>query len=123
MSTSSSGSAPKLAAAEASNSKSGERKKRCHVTKIEEKVHLMRKYKIKWAVDPANGRKYSLDEMLDASLIDKTTSLFYLPSTRQVLGMDEAIRSGIVFADLIDEFIEASNESFEYFEEANCLKV
>lgn len=90
---------------------------RYHVTRVEENVHLTRKYRIKWAVDPSNGRKYSLDEIVQSSLIDKTMRMFFVPSTRQLLDLDEAIRSGIVFAELIDEFIEASNESFEYVEE------
>lgn len=90
---------------------------RYHVTRVEENVHLTRKYRIKWAVDPSNGRKYSLDEIVQSSLIDKTMRMFFVPSTRQLLDLDEAIRNGIVFAELIDEFIEASNESFEYVEE------
>ena len=103
------------------SSMTGRRQSRFRVTKIEEKVHLMRKYKIKWAVDPSNGRKYSINEMLDASLIDKASSMFCVPSTNEKLDMDEAIRSGIVFADLIDEFIETSNESFEYVEESESI--
>lgn len=99
-------------------------KSRYHVTKIEEKVHLRRKYLIKWAVDPGSGRKYTVGEMIDESLIDDETKLFVVPSTREVVGMGEAIRSGLVCADLIDdeELVETSNESFvEYVEENNSI--
>lgn len=93
-----------------------------HVTKIEEKVHLTQKFKIKSAIDPSNGREYSLEKMLESGLIDNSTSMFYVPSTGQVLGLDEAIRSGIVVADLIDEFLETSNESFEYIQQnTSCV--
>lgn len=85
-----------------------------HVTQIEERIHLRRKYKIKWAVDPCNGRKYSLGEIAERRLIDTATSMFYVPTSREVLGLDEAIRIGWIEADLIDEFFEASNESFEF---------
>ena len=49
-------------------------------------------------------------------LINKYTSCFCLPSTGQFIALDEAIQLGYVKAELIDEFLETSNESYEFIQ-------
>lgn len=103
----------------ATNIRDSEKYSKYHVTKIEEKLKLTQKYRLKWAIDPMTGQKYTIADILSLNLIDKNTTNFYIPSTRRIVALDEAIRCGIVFADLIDEYLETSNESYEYIQQSH----
>ncbi len=87
-----------------------------HVTKIQERIKFTQKYRIKWANDPNSGLTYSLNEIRKLNLIDRESSRFRLPSTGESIDLDQAIRAGIVYAELIDEFLETFNHSFEFIQ-------
>jgi hypothetical protein len=93
-----------------------------HVNEINEKIVLTKKYRILKAHDPRTDTTYELDKLIDLKIIDVETGLFCLPDTASYLPLEEAISAGLVTADLIDQHVESSNESFEYFEENN-LKI
>jgi hypothetical protein len=87
-----------------------------HITKIQERIKFTQKYRIKWACDPNSGLTYSLNEIRKLNLIDRERSRFRLPSTGESIDLDQAIRAGIVYAELIDEFLETFNQSFEFIQ-------
>jgi hypothetical protein len=84
------------------------------VSRSREKIKLTQKYRILNAFDPHTGIVYSLKQIVSMKLINKYTSCFCLPSTGQFIALDEAIQLGYVKAELIDEFLETSNESYEF---------
>jgi hypothetical protein len=92
---------------------------RYHVNEINEKIVLTKKYRIVNARDPNTGITYELNEIIDLNIINTETGMFCLPNTNNLIELDEAIRLGMVNACLIDQQVESSNESFEYFEENN----
>ena len=96
--------------------------KRYHVNEKNEKIVLTKKYRILNAHDPNTGINYDLDKLLDLNIIDIDTGLFCLPNATSLIELDEAIKLGYVNADLIDQKIETSNESFEYIE-VNNVKI
>jgi hypothetical protein len=87
-----------------------------HVTKIQERIKFTQKYRIKWACDPNSGLTYSLHEIRKLNLIERESSRFRLPSTGESIDLDQAIRAGIVYAELIDEFLETFNQAFEFIQ-------
>jgi hypothetical protein len=95
---------------------------RYHVNEINERIVLTKKYRIVNARDPTTGFTYELDKIIDLNIINTETGMFCLPNTNNLIELDEAIRLGMVNVCLIDQQIESSNESFEYFEENN-LKI
>jgi hypothetical protein len=86
------------------------------VSRSREKIKLTQKYRILNAFDPHTGIVYSLKQIVSMKLINKYTSCFCLPSTGQFIALDEAIQLGYVKAELIDEFLETSNESYEFIQ-------
>jgi hypothetical protein len=87
--------------------------KRINITKIHEKIKLTQKYRILSAYDPNTNIKYNIHKMIEFKLLNKQTSSFCLPSTGSICTLDEAIERGYVNAELIDESIESSNETYE----------
>jgi len=62
---------------------------------------------------------HELDQIIDLNIINTETGMFCLQNTNNLIELDEEIRLGMVNVCLIDQQIESSNESFEYFEENN----
>ena len=88
-----------------------------HVTSLKEKVKLTQKYSIVKAVDPVTGLSYDLSAIIKGRMIDMATTDFRVPSTGQLVPLDEAIDRGMVVAELFDEQVEKTNECYEYIEE------
>ena len=88
-----------------------------HVTSRKEKVKLTQKYSVLSAVDPVSGETYDLAAIVQRRLIDLATTDFRVPSTGQLVPLDEAIERGMVLVELFDEFVEKTNECYEYTEE------
>lgn len=86
------------------------------VSRSREKIKLTQKYRIINALDPNTNIVYSLNQIVTLKLINKYTSCFCVPSTGQLIALDEAIQLGYVKAELIDEFLETSNESYEFIQ-------
>ena len=110
--TSSSGSSTSSATSQSSTPK-------YRVSRSREKIKLTQKYRIVNARDPHSGTHYSLSQIVSLKLINKYTSSFCLPSTGQLIALDEAIQLGYVNAELIDEFLETSNESYEFIQHSD----
>ena len=91
-------------------------KTKYHITKIHEKIKLTQKFRILSAYDPNTGIIYDLSKILELNLIDRVSSSLCLPSTRQIIALDEAIQLGLINADLIDENLETTNESYQYIQ-------
>ncbi len=83
-----------------------------NVTRKRDKIKLTQRYKILSATDPNTRRHYTLAQLLDSNIFNKYTSSFCLPSTGEVLPLDEAIQKGWVHAELISECLESSNDLF-----------
>jgi hypothetical protein len=83
-----------------------------NVTRKRDKIKLTQRYKILSATDPNTRRHYTLAQLLDSNILNKYTSTFCLPSTGEVLPLDEAIQKGWVHAELISECLESSNDLF-----------
>ena len=92
------------------------RLKKYRVTKIQEKLKLTQKFSILNAVDPHSGQFYDLDSIFELNLIDMDTTDFRVPSTGEIIALDDAIERGIVNACLFDEFVEKVNEKYEFVE-------
>lgn len=114
LSPSSRGSLNASAASSSSSSSTTTTANKYRVSRSREKIRLTQKYRILNAYDPHTGRVFSLGEIVSLNLINKYTSSFLVPSTGQLIALDDAIQLGYVRAQLIDEFLETSNESYEF---------
>ncbi len=85
-----------------------------YVSKNKEKILLTQKYKILSVRDPNTQITYDLNQIAMLNLIDKNSGQLLLPSTSKYLQIDEGIRLGIVNARLVNQYYEATNESFQY---------
>lgn len=90
-----------------------------NVTKKHERIKITQKYRILGANDPNTGRCYSLNQLLDENILNRFTSDFTVPSTGEVLPLDEAIERGIVSAELVSESLETTNNVFSSVESVN----
>ena len=86
-----------------------------NVTRKHERIKITQKYRILGATD-LNGVHYSLSELLEKSIINRFTSDFTMPSTGEVIPLDEAIERGIVSAELVCESLESTNNVFSTIE-------
>ncbi len=90
-----------------------------NVIRQREKIKFTQRYKILSATDPNTHCYYTLNQLLDSHLIDKNTSTFRLPSTGEILPLDEAIRKGYVYAQLVSEVLESSNDLYKSIQSVN----
>ena len=105
-----------------SRSDSASNTNKYRVSRSREKIKLTQKYRILNAYDPHTGHVFSLSQIVALKLINKYTSSFQLPSTGQLIALDDAIQLGYVRAELIDEYLETSNESYEFIHDDSSTK-
>jgi hypothetical protein len=92
------------------------------LTKSIENMRVTQRMRILNAYDPQTGIEYSVNEMIKLKLIDIYTATYRIPSTGEVIDLNDAIRRELVRAHIYDEQFKITTDytterrvSFSFF--------